>query len=739
MGLFDRFTNKVSPKEHEALKKELRDLRLAVGGLKQESEQINQAIKQRRKTLAKPLHYANPVASAAFDRAKDGRMYHGPVHDLAEVARAMDVEAYVNQSVRKHREQILKEGFRITGQDEEMVEYIHRRIFEMEMASDTIFEEIVRDFSTSLVAFGTSFLVKKRDTERSSGRKTMMHGKTLDPIAAIYHMDPTSVSAKVNDLGHVVAWKQKVDEAIGHKKEITFSSSDVVAAVVDRKPGFIFGTPYIIPVLDDIRALRKLEELAELAAQKYVFPGVHWKVGTDLHPAQELEDGSTEVDIVRVEVENQTPQGGIVTSHRVEHEVVGAAGQVLDLDPSIKYFEQRVLGGLRLSPVDLGRGDVSKASAGSVSKSLQESSKDFQAIIQAKITYELFVPLLMEGGFDVTNENLVRLEFTMIDREEERANQQHGMDLCNNSVITCTEYRRDYLGKKALEEGEIEDTKDDMKHQRDLELQKEQGKIAAQKTASSGGTSKNNSAARSVSNKVRPQNQSGKKAIKTSITANNNFEDAKAVYSVEAQSRMLVFKAQLEKAVQDSVENEDAFADLFSAYVESLSGYAKAHLGSVISAGVKDAKEQLGSDSEYDIPNRTVDRFFKNYVHKTLRKTSETSLRYMLDNKEKFLDSKVGISVLFTQLEEDVRYLTDRQIDIAYRFGFVRALRANGIQSFDFHPVESAACDDCIEKGKLNVSLSEKDLPYNLLLRTHDSCAFVVTLPEESSSGKTNE
>ena len=94
-----------------------------------------------------------------------------------------------------------------------------------------------------------------------------------------------------------------------------------------------------------------------------------------------LDDGTSEIDIVRGEVENLPAEGGIVTSHRVESDTLGDKTALLNVEPYMKYFEERVMGGLRLSDVDLGRVSASKASATTVSQGLQDSARDFQAVL----------------------------------------------------------------------------------------------------------------------------------------------------------------------------------------------------------------------------------------------------------------------------------------------------------------------------------------------------------------------
>jgi hypothetical protein len=188
-----------------------------------------------------------------------------------------------------------------------------------------------------------------------------MYGKTLDPIAGVFVLDPTTLSVKVDKYGSPRKWQQTVEGtagigAVDSAQRRRFNPEDIVFVTMDKNTGFSFGTPYILPVLDDVRALRRLEELAVMLASKEVFPLYHYKIGTDALPAMRLEGGGDEVDLVRGEVQNMPLQGNLITSHRHEVSLVSREGAALDINPFLEYFESRVMGGLRLSPLDLGRG-----------------------------------------------------------------------------------------------------------------------------------------------------------------------------------------------------------------------------------------------------------------------------------------------------------------------------------------------------------------------------------------------
>lgn len=718
MGIFDFI--KSFGKSDEARDKQLADIRLAMGKIAKEGEKnaaLKEAIAERRMTLPKPLMYSSPSKHAAI--SNDNRQYHGPVHDLTEIAMAMDVEPYVNQSVRKHREQILKEGYSIVGEDDEMVEYVNRRLFEISLISGMSTNEFIREFSYNLAAYATSFLVLKRDKTKSSGRKIKWHGKILEPIAAIYPLDPTSVSVKLNKYGHPIKWKQTVEQSTNNDRTRTYSADDVIVATIDKKAGFVFGTPYILPVLDDVRALRRLEELAETAARKYAYPSSHWRVGTDEFPAQEYDDGVTEIELLKLQVQNMTPEGGLVTSHRIEQDVINESAAVFDVEKYIKYYEQRVLGGLRLSPVDIGRGDVSKASAGAVSQSLQDSSRDFQAIIQDRLTTELIIPILLEGGFDIKHDNIVRFEFPMIDREEERAKQSHGADLFNNSVISCTEYRQEYLAKKELEEDQLKDTKGEIDHARAKELQ-EMGAAAQLQQAKA-----SKAAANTVANKNRPKNQNGQKKAKTKVTANNSLKTERALHKDTLGNQLKKYKDLIE--IDDIHTTAENFFDNFQTIcvVDS-----KFHLVSAMQEGIKDALDISGGDS-YNIPKKSLDRFFKNYVSKSIKSLTDGSMRYLRNSSKMNDHPEAGLHAVFDQLEDDLTYLCDKQIDIAYRFGYSRALKSSGYTDFKLVPIEGQTCADCAMEGNIDISLETKDMPYHVLLATHDTCSFTPCVEEE--------
>jgi len=422
------------------------------------------------------------------------------IYDLAEISRVADIESALSVSFRKHRELLLKEGFYLESKNVRVIRRVQRRINEIELQSGRSFESIIRELATNLIKFHTAFLYMRRDANRSTGARTRMFGKEREPIAALEPIDPSTMEAKQNKSGRIIIWRQHVPE---QGQEVEFDPTEVLVVTMDKKTGFIFGTPYCLPVLDDIIALRRLEELIDVITSKHAFPLYHYQVGTENSPAIEMSDGVdgmlSEVDIVRAEIEGLPTEGAIVTSERHNLTVIGAEGQAIDLSPYLEHFEQRMLGGLRLSGIDLGRGGTSnRGTATTISKNLAEAVKDYQTVISDGVTTYLLNEIVLEEGFDLNEENKVFLRFPAVDRDEARAQENHLMTLYQGHIITETEARQS-LGKDP-----ISDTQRSETYLKLVELPLAKAKKADNKSSSGAkGTAKS---------RAKPTNQSGSKA-----------------------------------------------------------------------------------------------------------------------------------------------------------------------------------------------------------------------------------
>jgi hypothetical protein len=382
---------------------------------------------------------------------------------------------------------------------------------------------ILRSVTQNLVAYSNAFLVKVRDFKRSSGMPIQrIAGPSLQPIAAYFPIDPTSIRVKRDFHGKVLKYWQRVP---GNPIMPQFIPEDVVHVYYERKEGFAFGTPYIVPVLDDIRSLRRMEENVEMLVTQHIFPLFHYKVGTETAPAEIYDDGTTEVDIIKDQIEKMPTEGSIVTPERHEITTLGAQGKALDASNYLKYFEKRVLSGLGISEIALGRGDTAnRSTAGSIDKSMTDRCKDFQDVIESFVNEYIFKELLYEGGFliDETEDSFVKLKFREIDIDSMLKTQNHSVFKYEHHAITETELReeisRDPIGDEQRKNMYFEMVQ---KPNALIMARDEPYTPTAKKAITAGGGE--SKGPKSTENREKPTNQHGTKPAKTSQKKDYEF------------------------------------------------------------------------------------------------------------------------------------------------------------------------------------------------------------------------
>jgi hypothetical protein len=372
-----------------------------------------------------------------------------PEYDLAEVDRAENTEAVLKMSISKYTEKILNCGWYFRSANPRTRAYIRKRLGEFAMVTSQPFELLLAEFTRNFVKYNNAFLYVRRNKDFSSGKPIKLYGKDVDPIAGIFLIDPTSMEPRVDKYNNVTQWKQEVvsfsstgywnEKGATHK---TYERENILHLYRNRTTGFVLGTPDYLPVFDDIRSLRNIEELSDLLIHTYAFPTYHIIVGNKDNPASKMADGIDEVEYVKAEFEKMATEAAFVTSEKVEIKVVGAERYALNLEPFMENYKERVQAGVYLSDIDAGKGGTAnRSTAQQLSYGFQERCKDFQRHIEHFMTYRLFNQLLLEGGFSLDTENMVEFKFHEIDVDNRLKVANHAMAMYQGHMITQTEAR----------------------------------------------------------------------------------------------------------------------------------------------------------------------------------------------------------------------------------------------------------------------------------------------------------
>jgi len=473
-------------------------------GLHDESNPVTTPVKVSGRRMIKRIRQE---VMMFFTQVMRG-VYEDPEWDFDKVEQALRKETLLRRAVEKYVEQIWKNGFQFVSKNTNAANYIRKRFRQISQVSNVTTNQLMNQIAYSLVAYGNVILSKKRNENASGGNiRTTFDGKTLKPVAGYFIISPTTIMVDKNEYGVVRKWKQRPLRGWKmFKKAPEWVSDDIVffkdSSVTDSQ--FFFAMPMINPVIADVKALRETEELALLQAIKFSIPRYHAKVGEKDKPATQ-----PEIDGTASYIDTLPADGVIVTSSRVDISNVASGDQVLDLDPYLEYWWQRILSGLGMSKVGMGDGSTSnRATAQTVTSEMQNTTIKFQQIIKDNFEYHIIRELLLEGGYTdetINEDNMVYLHIPEIDLDNKLKKENHILQLFTGNAITHDELRKE-LGMDSLPEGQQDKLYSFM-------ITKELGAakaLQAQKAASN-----------SVDNKAQPANQYGKQSVKPKVSKDN--------------------------------------------------------------------------------------------------------------------------------------------------------------------------------------------------------------------------
>jgi hypothetical protein len=294
---------------------------------------------------------------------------------------------------------------------------------------------------------------------------------------------------------------------------------------IDRKTGRAFGTPYLSATLDDIVALRQIEEDIQNLIHRELFPLYKYRIGTAEQPAE-----PEEIEKAALEIESLRAEGGLILPFRHDIEVIGSQDAVLNAAPYLEHFKERVAVGLGLAPHHLGMvmNGGNRSVTDRLDTALYDKVKQFQKIFADLVRVHIFNELLFEGGFNpVTNpmqtgiSDRCYFNFNEIDVDTQVKKESHIIQKFTNSVITLEEARQ-LIGMDT--DVDMENLFPALQAQTQIDISKAQSKLSP--TASEPSSTKDNSDKQTSATKgqvnlpnkrkgpgnvVRPANQQGRK------------------------------------------------------------------------------------------------------------------------------------------------------------------------------------------------------------------------------------
>lgn len=380
------------------------------------------------------LKKSSKVVGLKLNNISDGLVQ--PEFDLYEVAAAFDAEPYVRRVITRQINLWFKKNFKFVGENNSYIGYVQKRFKQIAYVSGVPTVELFRGIVFDLLKYSNAFIVKVRNKDLSAGST-----KNGTPIAGYYQVSPLKMYPYYDD-GELIKWIRFLNDGTRYQE---FAVKDVIHFTFDREPDFLFGKPRLLGVIEDIAALRRIEENVEVLIVKYLFPFFHFKVGTDEAPCQYFPNGSSEIDVATTMLNNMEQEGMLVTSERFNMEAVGAENKAMDAKDYLQHFKMRVFTGLGVSPVDMGEGDTAnRSTADSISQNLKDLVIQDQKSFAAQVQHYMIAELFLEHPDDVSALNAydeVNIGFANVDLDNQIKEETHAINLFNNNMITEDEGR----------------------------------------------------------------------------------------------------------------------------------------------------------------------------------------------------------------------------------------------------------------------------------------------------------
>lgn len=428
---------------------------------------------------------ASEVVKRIVYKENNDTDFESPDFSLEDIQAGYNTDSYIRQGVDKYVDQIFKEGYNFYGTDTNAVDYLKLRLAYIAEATNTPTSQLLMDIAEDVVKYGNCMIVKARNSDVNALPQgttvTGLYGK--DPVVGYFCANPVTMQCKRDDYGTITEWQQDTD-----KGKQTFSPEDVVHFFYKREKGNAYGTSFLIPVLDDVRALRQAEENVLKMMYRNIYPFYHVAVGTE-----DATGTSKEVEQLKEAIDGMDVEGGLVTTERVKIQPI-ASDKVIDAEPYLKYMEARVFSGMGIPEIMFGRGNTANRSTGdNMTSEMADRIRAISRVIEMFFNNFIIKELLMEGGYDpvLNPDQSVEFKFNDNDVDVMIKKEVHAIYKYEHNAITEDEMR-DELGMDPIPDGDREKMFVELITRENTRLQAELNLQAQKEAAKESGTAETN-------------------------------------------------------------------------------------------------------------------------------------------------------------------------------------------------------------------------------------------------------
>lgn len=672
-----------------------------------------------KKSVIKRLGLAFVDSTGAAAR-KD---FAEPDFNLEEITKAYNADSYVRQAIDKYVDLMFKAGWDIVGKNQKAVEYINIRMAVFAEATQTPTKQFLIDIAEDLVKYGNAFVIKAR---MKGGQYVLPAGVTatgiagVEPIAGYFVLPPTTIRIAREETGVVAQYQQN----ISGKNPITFKPEDVIHIYWKKERGQAFGVPFLLPVLDDVKILRQVEEDVIRLIYRHLFPLYAYKVGI-AEPGFEATD--EEIEGVRDQIRAMPLDGGLVIPERHSIEVIGAENQALDVEGYLEYFRKRVFTGLGVSETIMGIGDTAnRGTAESMTTEMHDRIKAFQRVMSEFFNHFIITEILREGGFDpiVKPEDAVLFSFKEIDLDSRTKLENQAIQLWINSLITFEEARQVIGHDPVADEARLyfqmighQDIEKQAEADTTVAVAKAQSTPAPKKTAKTAATSGHINLTEST--------------IDAKLNVSRYAERLEYYWDLTRADIIELVKQYYISGERDFNDFEDKeIAAIIQLTRESINNQADKYVRSAFLAGVDACRHQA---SHPGIPNVNYEANIRELInhHKTvIERLMSEDLSYTIKKtirRSTSDDVVTRIMGAFQALRYRLTFISNSELYRAYNYGFIKCSKALGYDSLDID-IEDG-CPVCDPKGEKPIPTTHATVTSTSIPPYHPNCTCKLKIP----------
>lgn len=357
---------------------------------------------------------------------------------------AEDVDGYLKRANFRKTALMVTKKWSLKG-PEDLVNYIKLRFKELSHNQQLPIDNLISDICMDLIRTSNAFLAKRRDVRLSTGKARIAFAgsrkRVLEPVAGYFRLDPSRLTPTYEkETGIQDGWDYR---SLNGDIE-NFPLYNVVHFHFDKRPGKIFGTPVTLPALDDIRALRRLEENLEILVFQYIFPLFMVTVGDIENPPQMLPNGTSELDLVASQIEAMATEGGLAISGRWKIDLLQIK-ELLPLQEYITHFKQRIFTSLGVSGLDMGEpSTANRSTSDTLSSMIEDDVTLYQFYFENQFNHEIVNELLLESPKKINimdEKSIVSLKFNPINTDRKIKEQNHSALMYQMNGISHSEMR----------------------------------------------------------------------------------------------------------------------------------------------------------------------------------------------------------------------------------------------------------------------------------------------------------